>query len=122
MRIQITAVEPRGAHTWVVFVTDVGEGCGWWRSSGPPVLGGQWHAELEFPDPVHEFFVCDTAAPASLALGGDLMTVTAHVVAVDDNVTTLSLGGDVVLLEMAARPGDCVTFAARAIDVYPYEL
>lgn len=122
MRIQITAVEQWGSLTWVAFTAVVGEGCGRWVAPNAPAPGDEHHVELEFPEPVREFRVLHPGSTPALARDGDVVTVIAQVVDADDSVATLSLGGDVILLELEALAGDCVTFTTRTIDLYPYVL
>lgn len=123
MRIRVTEVERRGHETWVTFTADVGEGCGRWASKDAPVAGGSCHVELDIPDPIREFRVLPAGTAPSLALDSEGVTVTAHVLSVDDDgVAAISLGGHIVLVELEASAGEHVAFATTSMGVYPYRL
>lgn len=113
------------ARGLVRFRSAAGSASGFWKGSGPAVLG-EVHVELDLPAEVSEW---EVVPGLGFALEGGLRedaqaSLTGEVLAVDD-VVTLRVGGDVVLVEFSGpvpRVGQRVRVAAAEVHLYPYRL
>ena len=134
MRINITerANPSGGTQEVVLFASPVGSSRGRWM--GPePARPGVCDVELDFPDAVGAFEVLAPGGRAAIDWSEEsgAVLVVGTVVSVgevgDDPVVGISLGGDVVLVEIpsaraAIAVGNSVGFSAVRFDLYPYQL
>lgn len=113
----------------VRFRSDLGDAWGVWQADAVP-SEGQFDVEIDIPEEITTWLPSDGDADM---LNGDpsrrqAVTVRGTVQTVDeDSMTSLRVGRDIVLIEMAnetvpPQPGSTVTFDTPEIHLYPYQL
>ncbi|MEU6990637.1 hypothetical protein ABZ953_08280 [Streptomyces sp. NPDC046465] len=113
----------------VRFRSELGDAWGVWQADVVP-SEGQFDVEVDIPEEISTWLPGEGDADR---LDGDpsrrqAVTVRGTVQTVDeDSVTSLRVGRDIVLIEMAnetvpPQPGSTITFETPEIHLYPYQL
>jgi hypothetical protein len=129
VRITVTAFSG-GSPPIVAFETTFGSGAGCWTTE-LPTPGRSYHVEFEIEDELAwgQQVRLASGDGVSLAIVGGDVRIRAGCEAVDGGLVTLSVGGSLLMVEVADAPVDLaagtvveVVLEKQAIRLFPYEL